>query len=119
MAKMVAACKTKELHTAVGDVVLFTQHMHHSGQRNRRAANMERVIHPGYQNHRIVVSVTFGRDNEFSELWDRYFKMRSAIFNDVEVCGGQLLGMDRQIRPEEPCAVHAAVRDIESNPLPI
>ena len=58
------------LHVAKGDLVLFDARLHHRGQ-TREYANYERRTLAGP--HRMVVSITFGRNNAFSEAFERGF----------------------------------------------
>ena len=65
------------LHYAKGDAVVFDARLLHRGI-TLAAANLQRSFKVP---HRMVVSITFGRKNAFSEAFDRGFAMRGRVYS--------------------------------------
>ena len=117
------------LHVAKGDLVLFDARLHHRGQ-TREYANYERRTLAGP--HRMVVSITFGRNNAFSEAFERGFALRNALLSNrsvdgvsiacVKLCGmerAKLLHGDLGATLDQPCAYAAAQHDLAERPLQV
>jgi len=96
------------LHPRLGDAVVFDTRMIHRGQ-DLRHANMDpnRKFQPEKQ-HRGLLSLTYGRNNGFSDSHDRCFSMRTRLVGNLTLCGGAWDG---------PCAMAAIRHDLHTNPL--
>ena len=68
------------MRSMLGDVVVFNSLLQHRGQ-PVALANLERRLAGQASSHRIVLSINFGRNNAFSDMWERAFAMRNAIVN--------------------------------------
>ena len=93
------------LHPRIGDMIVFDSRLVHSAQ-PRVFGNFKHDVRGP---HRTSVSITFGRNNAFSDACERGFAMRSMLFTNLtsEGCGNLIF-------PTGDCANRAVVKDIKA-----
>lgn len=127
--------KGMTLHPDIGDVVVFDARLPHRGQDKRfadavRNSSLPMLIHASARadghGHRAMLSMQFGRNNDFSERMDRAFKIRNAVYNNESVCGMPLTTnrvlTSKSLRQKAasfsaPCITRAIEEDLRRRPL--
>lgn len=74
------------LQPRLGDVVVFDSRLRHRSQEQRHTSHTSHraLTH----DHHTVVAMSYGRDNLFSDAYDRMFAMRTLLINNRSICGG-------------------------------
>ena len=87
-------------------MVVFDSRLVHSAPGPRVFGNFK---HETRGPHRVGVSITFGRNNAFSDACERGFAMRSRLFTNLtgEGCGNLIF-------PTGDCAMRAVANDIKA-----
>lgn len=96
------------LQPSLGDVIIFDTRLVHRGQDQVYAAMRPDRIFRADAAHRGLLSLTYGRENAFTESHDRAFAMRNRLVNNLTLCGGAAFGK---------CAEHQMQIDLKNRPL--
>ena len=96
------------LHPAVGDMVLFDTRLLHRAQEQKYAQNFMN------RKSRTFLSLTYGRNNAFSEAFDRAFRLRNTVTNNP---GSTCHGASFDSGFASGCVVALAEADLASRPI--